>query len=132
MSKSRAPGRKHSEWDRLVDEWLSSGEKQGKFAEAHGINPKTFQGRVSQSRKRRGLGWGRKESRKHRGLATVQRSKESKAQCQFVEVSPIPTASRSESGACRITIQNTTIEFMSGSDTGWMAEVLKHLGHIGR
>ena len=62
MSKARASGRNYSEWDRLVDEWMSSGEKQGEFAEAHGINPKTFQGRVSQSRKRRGLSWGRKES----------------------------------------------------------------------
>jgi hypothetical protein len=55
MSKNRATGRSPAEWDCLVDEWVSSGRTQIEFAEAHGINAKTFQGRIWRSRKRRGL-----------------------------------------------------------------------------
>ncbi len=55
MLKKRAAKRSHGEWDRLVDEWRASGQTQEEFAQARGINPKTFQGRVWQSRRRRGL-----------------------------------------------------------------------------
>ena len=117
MSENRAMPRSYAEWDQLVDEWLSSGEKQAKFAEAHGINTRTFQGRVYQSRKRRGL------TKKRRALP-----------CKFVEVTAATaeeTGNR-DSGACRITMSNTTVEFTSSSDSGFVAEVLSRLGQIGR
>lgn len=118
MLEKRSAQRSYAEWDRLVDEWLASGEKQGKFAEAHGINPKTFQGRVCQSRKRRGL------TKKRRSPL-----------CSYVEVTtatePDANDERSQ-GSCRITMDRTTVEFSGVTNAGWIAEVLSSLGNIGR
>ena len=115
MSKERAPARSYAEWDRLVDEWALSGETQEKFAQSHGINPRTFQGRVWKSRKRRGL------SRK---------SKEPVVPSGFVEVMGQPSASTSSQtvGECRISMHSTKIEFTSMSDANWVSEILSKLG----
>jgi len=113
MSQKRAGQRSYAEWDRLVDEWSTSGERQDKFAEAHGINPKTFQGHVWRSRKRRGLS-----------------SKGNTVPCQFLEVSSPPEVESPGRGQCRITISNTQIEFSSSSDAEWIAEILSRLGHL--
>lgn len=112
MSKKRAAQRSWAEWDRLVDEWSESGQKQNEFAKARGINPKTFQGRVWRSRRRRGLAV--------RGTDTP---------CHFVEVSPPSPDESPGRGACRITMSNTQIEFSSSSDAAWIAEILSRLGH---
>ena len=116
MSEKQSAQRSYAEWDQLVDEWLASGEKQGKFAEAHGINPKTFQGRVYQSRKRRGL-------------------KRRSPLCSYVEVTtatePDANDKRSQD-SCRITMDHTTVEFSGVTNAGWIAEVLSSLGNIGR
>lgn len=55
MSMKRAAERSLAEWECLVEEWRSSGQTQAGFAKAHGINPRTFQGRVWKSRKRQSL-----------------------------------------------------------------------------
>jgi hypothetical protein len=55
MSKDRAVRRSYTQWDGLVDEWLESGQTQQRFCLSHEINPKTFQGQVWRSRKRRGI-----------------------------------------------------------------------------
>jgi len=118
MSEKRAAQRSYAEWDRLVDEWSASGEKQGKFAEAHGIKPKTFQGRVCQSRKRRGL-----------------TKKRSSPLCSYVEVTPAtePDANDDMSqGSCRITMNRTTVAFSAVTNADWIAEVLTSLGKVGR
>jgi hypothetical protein len=112
MSKQRAARRKNAQWDRLVDEWSASGQTQIEFAKAHGINPKTFQGRVWRSRKRRGL--------------TLKGKAEP---CHFVEVSTPSPAESPRQGECRITMSNTQIEFSSSSDAAWIAEILSGLGH---
>ena len=112
MSKKRAAQRSYAEWDHLVDEWKASGRRQGEFAEAHGINPKTFQGHVWRSRKRRGLAL-----------------KGKSVPCHFVEVSPPSPVESSGRGECRITMNHTQIEFSSSSDTAWVAEILSRLGH---
>jgi hypothetical protein len=119
MSKEHASTRSNAEWDRLVDEWLTSGEKQKEFVKARGINLKTFQGRVCRSRKRRGL------SRK---------GKRPEAPLRFVEVTPPspPSESTMEFGACRITMHSTKIEFTSMPDAGWIAEILSKMGESGR
>ena len=118
MSEKRAAQRSYAGWDRLVDEWLRSGEKQGKFAAAHGINPKTFQGRVCQSRKRRGL------TKKRRSPL-----------CSYVEVTqaaePDANDDRAQ-GSCRITMSRTTVEFSAVTNAEWIAEVLSSLGNVGR
>jgi hypothetical protein len=112
MSKQRAARLKYAQWDRFVDEWSTSGQTQIAFAKAHGINPKTFQGRVWRSRKRRGL------------------SSKGKAEpCHFVEVSAPSPVESPRPGECRITMSNTQIEFSSSSDTAWIAEILSRLGH---
>jgi transposase-like protein len=113
MSKKRAARRSYAEWDRLVDEWSASGESQEKFAEAHGINPRTFQGWVWRSRKRRGL-----------------TSKDKTIPCQFVELSSPPEVETPRRGQCRITMSNTQIEFSSSSDAEWIAEILSRLGQL--
>ena len=112
MSKKRAGWQSLAEWDRLVDEWNASGQTQSGFAIAHGINPKTFQGWVWRSRKRRGLAL--------KGKA---------APCHFVEVSPPSPVESLVRGECRITMSNTQIEFTSSSDAAWIAEILSRLGH---
>ncbi len=112
MSKKRAARRSFAEWDRLVDEWSVSGQTRSHFAEARGINLKTFQGRVWQSRKRRGIAL--------KGEAVP---------CQFVEVSPPSPVESSGRGECRITMSNTQIEFSSSSDAVWIGEILSKLGH---
>lgn len=113
MSKKRAAQRSYAEWDRLVDEWSESGQRQDEFAKRHGINSRTFQGHVWRSRQRRGLG-------KVKGKAVP---------CQFVEVSTeLPVESKGR-GGCRITMSNTQIEFTSTSDTEWIAGILSRLGH---
>jgi hypothetical protein len=113
MTQERAAARSYAEWDRLVDEWLASGEKQEEFSKSHGINPKTFQGRVCQSRKRRGLS-----------------SKSKEVPYHVVEVSPSsPVESPVVGGECRITMRETQIEFSSTSETSWIGEVLSRLGH---
>ena len=113
MSKKHAAQRSYAEWDRLVDEWRASGQTQGAFATAHGINAKTFQGRVWRSRKRRGLA----------------QLKGKTVPCHFVEVSPLSPVESQGRGECRITMSNTQIEFSSSSDTAWIAEILSRLGH---
>jgi len=112
MSKQRAARRKHAQWDHLVDEWSASGQTQTEFAKARGINPKTFQGRVWRSRKRRGL--------------TVKSKTEP---CRFVEVTAPSPTQPTQGGQCRITMSNTQIEFSSSSDAAWIAEILSRLGH---
>jgi hypothetical protein len=112
MSKKRAAGRSLAEWDRLVDEWSASGEKQESFAISRGINPRTFQGKVWRSRKRRGL--------------TV---KGKEAPCHFVEVSagtPVETGCGS---GCRITMSKTEIEFSSSAEAEFVFQILSKLGH---
>ena len=111
MSRKRAAGRSPAEWDRLVDEWKSSGQTQAEFAAAQGINPNTFQGRVWRSNRRRG--------------AAI---KKAAAPCRFVEVTP-PPISGGERGGCRITMSKTEIEFASSSEAEWVFEVLSKLGH---
>jgi hypothetical protein len=113
MSKQRAAGRSPAEWDRLVDEWSSSKEKQEVFAVSYGINPRTFQGRVWKSRKRRGL--------------TV---KDKEPQCHFVEVSagaPIESGSV-RNGGCRIVMSKTEIEFSSSAEADLVFQILSRLG----
>lgn len=112
MSKKRAAKRSYVEWDRLAEEWQASGQTQSAFAKAHGINPKTFQGRVWRSRKRRELAL--------EGNAPT---------CQFVEVTPPSPEASPVRGACRITMSNTQVEFSSSSDAAWIAEILSRLGH---
>ena len=112
MSKKRGAERSWAEWDRLVDEWSSSGQKQGEFSLAHGINPKTFQGHVWRSRKRRGL------TLKGKGIA-----------CRFVEVSPQPPVEAKRFDGCRITMSKTEIEFSSSSEADWVLQILSTLGH---
>ncbi len=112
MSKKRAAPRNYAEWDLLVDEWSVSGQLQSEFAKARGINTKTFQGRVWKSRKRRGL--------------TL---KDQSVPCQFVEVTaPLPVEN-TDRGECRITMNNTQIEFSSSADAAWIGEILSRLGH---
>lgn len=112
MSKKRAAQRSCAEWDRLVDEWRTSGQRQQVFAKAHGINPKTFQGHVWRSRKRRGI-----------------KLEDKAVPCHFVEVSPPSPVEPPGRGECRITMSNTQIEFSSSSDAAWIAEILSRLGH---
>ncbi len=112
MSKQRAARREYAQWDRLVDEWNESGQNQTEFAKAHGINPRTFQGRVWRSRKRRGLAL--------KGKAEP---------CRFVEVSEPSSEDTPRQGQCRITMSNTQIEFTSSSDAAWIAEIVSRLGH---
>ena len=112
MVKKRAAQRSDAEWDRLVDEWGSSGQKQSDFAAERGINPSTFQRHV----------W---ESRKRRSLTVRGRGKP----CGFVEVTPASAPDSSVRGECRITMSNTQIEFSSSSDAAWIAEILSRLGH---
>ena len=112
MSKKRAARRSFAEWDRLVDEWSESGQTRSQFAEACGISPKTFQGRVWQSRRRRGV--------KLKGQAVP---------CHFVEVSPPSPIESPDRGECRITMSNTQLEFSSSADAAWIAEILARLGH---
>lgn len=111
MSKARAARRSHADWDRLVDKWAASGQTQKEFAQARGVNPKTFQGQVWRSRRRRGL------------------ALRDDAPCQFVEVSPPSSFESSGRGECRITMSNTQIEFSSSSDAAWIAEILSRMGH---
>jgi len=112
MLKKRAAQRSYAEWDRLVDEWSMSGQTRNQFAQAHGINPKTFQGRV----------W---RSHKSRGISLNGRA----APCHFVEVSPPSPVESPGRGECRITMSNTQIEFSSSSDATWIGEILSKLGH---
>ena len=112
LLKQRAARRRHAQWDHLVDEWSASEQTQTEFARAHGINPKTFQGRVWRSRKRRGL--------------TLKGKAEP---CRFVEVSAQSPVQPTQGGQCRITMSNTQIEFSSSSDAVWIAEILSRLGH---
>jgi len=112
MSKKRAARRSYAEWDRLVEQWSVSGQTQSQFAQAHGVNPRTFQGKVWRSRKRRGVSL-----------------KGPDVPSDFVEVSPPSLVESSDHGECRITMSNTQIEFSSSSDTAWIAEVLSRLGH---
>jgi hypothetical protein len=112
MSKNRAEQRSLSEWDRLVDEWSTSGEKQEAFAISRGINPRTFQGRVWRSRKRRGM--------------TV---KGKAAPCHFVEVSAGRPVETGCGGVCRITMSKTEIEFPSSAEAEIVFQILSRLGH---
>jgi hypothetical protein len=113
MSKQRAAGRSLAEWDSLVDEWSLSGQLQNEFALVHGINPKTFQGHVWRSRKRRGL--------------TVKRKG---SPCSFVEVSSPPSPVESVcTGGCRITMSKTEIEFASSAEADLVFQILSKLGH---
>lgn len=112
MSKKRALGRSPAEWDRLVDEWVSSGRTQGEFAEANGINAKTFQGRIWRSRKRRGL--------------MVRKQEPS---CHFVEVSPATPVATHHPGGCCITMSKTEISFSSSAEADWVMQILSKLGH---
>jgi transposase-like protein len=112
MSQKRASQRSYAEWDRLVDEWGESGQTQKEFAEAHGINAKTFQGRVWRSQRRRGF---------------VTKGKAEP--CGFVEVAaPSPVASKGR-GECRITVSNLQVEFSSSSEAAWITEILSKLGY---
>ncbi len=112
MSKKRVAKRSYAEWDLLVDEWGVSGLTQSEFAKAHGINPRTFQGRVWKSRKRRGI------MSKGQGVPS-----------HFVEVSPPSPVESTCCGECRITMNNTQVEFSSSSDAAWIGEILQRLGH---
>ena len=112
MEGKRAAQRSQTEWDRLVDSWSTSGQTQAEFARIHGINPRTFQGRVWKSRKRRGI------ELKGRAISG-----------KFVEVSPpVPVAMESKiQGGCRITLINTSVEFSSASDAERILEILSRL-----
>ena len=112
MSGKRAAGRSFAEWDSLVDEWKSSGQTQYEFAKAHGINPKTFQGRVWRSRKRRGL--------------TV---KSEVAPFRVFEMSPKVSVDSPGIGGCRVTMSKTEIEFSSSAHADWVFQILSKLGH---
>jgi hypothetical protein len=112
MSKQRAAGRSLAEWDRLVDEWSGSKEKQEAFANSRGINPKTFQGHVWRSRKRRGL---------------TAKSKEQP--CHFVEVTAGAPIESGVSGGCRIVMSKTEIEFSSSAEADFVFQILSRLGH---
>jgi len=112
MSKKRAARRSYAEWDRLVEQWRVSGQTQSQFAQAYGINPRTFQGKVWRSRKRRGVSLKGPTIPSH-----------------FVEVSPPSPVESSGRGECRITMSNTQLEFSSSSDAAWIAEILSSLGH---
>jgi hypothetical protein len=112
MSKQHAAGRSLAEWDSLVDEWSSSGQLQNEFASVHGINPKTFQGHVWRSRKRRGL--------TVKGKGTP---------CRFVEVSSPAPVETVRTGGCRITMSKTEIEFASSAEADLVFQILSKLGH---
>jgi len=112
MSRQGAAGRSRAEWERLVDEWKSSEQTQAAFAEAHGINAKTFQGRVWRSNRRRG-----------------HALKKAEASCRFVEVAATPPIAVAERGGCRITMSKTEIEFTSSSEAEWVFQILSKLGH---
>jgi hypothetical protein len=112
MSRQRAAGRSPGEWDRLVDEWKSSEQTQAAFAAAHGINAKTFQGRVWRSNRRRGYAL-----------------KKADTSCRFVEVTSPPPIAAAERGGCRITMSKTEIEFASSSEAEWVFQILSKLGH---
>jgi hypothetical protein len=112
MSRERAAGRSLAQWDCLVDEWRSSGQTKDEFAKARGINPKTFQGRVWQSRKRRGL------TVKSKGVPN-----------RFVEVSPKVPVESARIGGCRITMSKTEIEFTSSAEADLAFQILSKLGH---
>ena len=112
MSKKRAARRSYAEWDRLVEQWSVSGQTQSQFAQAHGVNPRTFQGKVWRSRRRRGVSLKSTADPSH-----------------FVEVSSPSPVESSDRGECRITMSNTQIEFSSSSDTAWIAEILSRIGH---
>jgi hypothetical protein len=90
----------------------ASGQTQIEFAKTHGINPKTFQGRVWRSQKRRELALEGNVS-----------------PCRFVEVSAPSPGESLPRGACRITMNHTQIEFSSTSDAAWIGEILSKLGH---
>jgi len=111
MSKQRAAQRSSLEWDWLVDEWIGSGKTQQQYCLEKGINPTTFQGRVCQSRKRRGIS-----------------IKATRGPYKFVEISPSTRMESNESGQCRISISTTQIEFTSCSDAKWISEVVSRLG----
>ena len=112
MSRKRAAGRSLAQWDCLVDEWRSSGQTQDEFARVHGINPKTFQGRVWRSRKRRGL-----------------TAKSEGPPFRFLEVSPKVPVESPSMGGCRITMSRTEIEFGSSAEGDWVFQILSKLGH---
>ena len=112
MSKKQTARRSLAEWDRLVDEWKSSGQTQAEYAAAHGINAKTFQGRVWRSNRRRDLAL-----------------KKADTSCRFVEVAAPPPITTLERGGCRITMSKTEIEFASSSEAEWVFQILSKLGH---
>lgn len=111
MSRQRAAQRSNAEWDRLVDEWIASGKKQQQYSVEKGINPKTFQGQVCRSRKRRGI-----------SIKGAQRP------YRFVEISPSTNVESKQRGQCRISISTTQIDFTSSSDAKWISEVVSRLG----
>jgi len=113
MSMKRATERSLAEWEGLVDEWRSSGQTQAGFARSHGINPRTFQGRV----------W---KSQKMQGLAV----RSNVVPNRFVEVeSPHVPAEPTGTSGCRITMSKTEIEFASSAQADWAFQILSKLGH---
>ena len=112
MSRERAAGRSLAEWDCIVDEWRSSGQTKNEFAKAHGINPRTFEGRVWRSSKRRGL------TVKSKGMPS-----------RFVEVSPKVPIESPRIGGCRITMSKTEIEFSTSAEADLAFQILSKLGH---
>ena len=55
MTENRSARRSDADWDKLVDEWMESGQRQASFAVARGIRATTFQKAAWKSRGRRGL-----------------------------------------------------------------------------
>jgi hypothetical protein len=111
LKSERSEKRSDGEWERLLAEWRKSGQTQSGFARAHGVNPRTFQGRVYRSRKQRGMG------------------PKELIPSKYVEVTPaMPDAAISQEKN-RITMSNLSIEFSSVSDTKWVLEILSSLGH---
>ena len=110
MSEKRSRRRSDAEWDRLVDEWLSSGKPQPEFAKRLGIKPTTFQKGAWKSRKRRGL---------------VQRPQ--KAPCHFVEVVSPPQVEVAELSNIRIKSTTTEIEIPTGLELSLIAKIITEL-----